>query len=230
MNIGFFIFPGVTLLDMAGAAEPLGHIPGARLHLVWKDTEPVRTDKGLTLVPSVSFEDCPQLDILCVPGGMGQMPHVFDRQVQDFLRRQAKNADWIASICTGSFFLAAAGLLDGYDTTCHWAFRHKLAVFGVTVRDSRVVVDGNRIAGAGVTSGIDLGLVLAARIAGDDIARLIQLTLEYDPQPPFDCGNPSRATDQEISTACAALSHDLPPDLAIDPDMVIVSDPDRDVA
>lgn len=223
MQIGFLIFPGVTLLDVAGAAEPLGLMPGSTLHLVWKDTQPVPTDKGLTLLPSDSFEACPQLDVLCVPGGMGQAPYMFDPEVQAFLRRQAKGAGWVASVCTGSLFLAAAGLLEINAATCHWAFKDRLRQFGTQVAEGRIVVDGNRISGAGVTSGIDLGLELAAKIAGDTVARLIQLTLEYDPQPPFDCGHPGRASETEIAAACSALNKELPPEFRVDPKRVIAA-------
>lgn len=227
MHIGFLVFPGVTLLDLAGAAEPLGLIPGSKLSLVWKDIEPLKTDKGLTLTPSVAFHDCPQLDVVCIPGGMGQAPHVFDPEVHRFLREQVPGATWVASICTGSFFLAAAGLLDGRETNCHWAFRYKLQEFGAKTANERVVVDGNRISGAGVTSGIDVGLTLAAKIAGDEIARQIQLSLEYDPQPPTDCGHPSRATDPEIANVCIALSRGLPPEFAIDPKKFVATSPRR---
>lgn len=222
MNVGFLVFPGMTLLDMAGALEPLALIPGSTVHLAWKSKDPIKTDRGHALVPSVTFEDCPALDVICVPGGMGQAPHVFDPEVQAFLKRHGEAASWVTSVCTGAFFLAAAGLLEGYKATCHWAFRHHLQKFGVETVNARIVKDRNRISVGGVSSGIDLGIALAAEIAGEPRARTIQLAIEYDPQPPFDCGSPSRATDIEVAEVCAALSEGLPPEFAVDPKDVVV--------
>ena len=216
MQIGFLIYPDFTLLDMAGAAEPLGLIPGARLHMVWKSLDPVTTDQGVVISPSTTFADCPQLDVLCVPGGIGQMPHVLDPEMQRFLQGQEKSTTWLSSICTGSFFLAAAGLLQGYRTARHWAFKYRLDEFGAIATDDRIVRDRNRLSGAGVTAGVDLGIALAAEIAGEETARIIELTIEYDPQPPFGCGHPRKATQAESVAACHALSTKLPPEFEID--------------
>jgi cyclohexyl-isocyanide hydratase len=226
MNIGFLVFPGVTLLDMAGALEPLALLPDTKIHLIWKTTAPITTDKGQTLVPSVSFTDCPALEVICIPGGMGQTPHVFDPQVQEFLKDKGKHAKWIASVCTGSFFLAAAGLLDGYQSTCHWAFKYHLRDFGVEVVNKRLVIDRNRISVGGVSAGIDLGIALAAKLAGETAARVVQLTIEYDPQPPFDCGSPLRATQEDVAEVCELLSSDLPENFSVNPELAIAANRD----
>lgn len=137
-------------------------------------------------------------------------------EVHRFLQDQEKGAVWISSICTGSFFLAAAGLLQGYRTACHWAFKYRLDEFGAIATDDRIVRDGNRLSGAGVTSGVDLGIALAAEIAGEETARIIELTIEYDPQLPFGCGHPRKATQAESVAACHALSTKLPLEFEID--------------
>lgn len=223
MDIGFLVFPGMTLLDMAGALEPLALLPGAKVHMVWKNTEPIVTDRGHTLIPTISFDDCPDLDVICTPGGMGQAPHLFDPEVQAFLKRQGEQAKWVASVCTGSFFMATAGLLDGYKSACHWAFRYHLKQFGVETVNARLVKDGNRISVGGVSSGIDLGIALAAELAGETAARVVQLSIEYDPQPPFDCGSPLRATKEEVAVVCASLSDNLPEDFKVDPELALAA-------
>jgi cyclohexyl-isocyanide hydratase len=193
IHIGFLLFPHLTQLDLTGPAQILGRLPGARAHLVWKDMAPVPTDVGFTIIPTTTFADCPQLDVLCVPGGAGIEALFDDAETLDFLRRQGARARYVTSVCNGSLVLGAAGLLDGYRAACHWMWRDLLPRFGAEPVAERVVRDRNRISGGGVTAGIDFGLVLAAELAGDDTARLLQLNFEYDPQPPFDCGSPDAA-------------------------------------
>jgi len=193
LQIGMLLFPGLTQLDLTGPFEVLHRVPDTKVHLVWKDTQPVRADSGLTIVPTVSFADCPPLDIVFVPGGRGQIPLMTDTVVLDFLRHHAAGAKYVTSVCTGALVLGAAGLLDGYNAATHWAFVELLPVFGARHVPGRVVVDRNRITGGGVTAGIDFALRLAAELAGDDTARAIQLGLEYDPAPPFASGNPEVA-------------------------------------
>lgn len=193
LHIGFLLFPEVTQLDLTGPVQILSRVPGAKIHLVWKILEPVMTDAGFSINPNATFADCPQLDVLCVPGGVGVVPLINDPITIAFLRKQATNARYVASVCTGSVVLGAAGLLDGYEATCHWSWLHLLPALGAKPVAQRVVRDGNRISGGGVTSGIDFGLTLAAELAGDEAARLIQLGVEYDPKPPFDCGSPAAA-------------------------------------
>ena len=193
MNVGMLLFPGLTQLDLTGPFEIFHRLPDAKVHLVWKDTQPVRADSGLAIVPTTSLADCPPLDVVMVPGGFGQIPLMEDATILDWLRAQAKTARYVTAVCTGSLLLGGAGLLDGYKATTHWAFTELLADYGATFTPGRVVVDRDRVTGGGVTAGIDFGLVLAAKIAGDEVAKAIQLGLEYDPAPPFSCGHPDRA-------------------------------------
>lgn len=193
LHIGFLLFPRVTQLDLTGPAQVLSRVPNARVHLVWKNTDPVITDAGFSLVPTTPFADCPLLQVLCVPGGFGIADQLEDEETLAFLRRQGAQARYVTSVCNGSLVLGAAGLLRGYRSACHWAWREHLAGFGATPVAERVVKDRNRISGGGVTAGIDFGLSLAAELAGEDVARLLQLAFEYDPQPPFDSGTPEKA-------------------------------------
>ena len=193
LHIGFLLFPRVTQLDLTGPAQILSRVPGARVRLVWKTRDPVPTDVGFTINPTTTFDDCPQLDVLCVPGGFGIEDLFGDADTLAFLRRQGQQARYVTSVCNGSLVLGAAGLLDGYRSACHWIWLPFLTHFGAVPVAERIVRDRNRISGGGVTAGIDFGLALAAELAGEDAARMIQLALEYDPQPPFDAGSPQGA-------------------------------------
>lgn len=193
LEIGILIFPDVTQLDATGPAQVLARTPGGRLHMIWKTLDPVKTDAGFSIVPTTTFADCPQLDVICVPGGVGQIDLMNDRETLDFLRRQAEQARYVTSVCTGSLVLGAAGLLKGYKSACHWTSREFLQEFGAIAVDERVVRDRNRLSGGGVTAGIDFGLALLAELAGEEVAKSVQLGLEYDPQPPFDSGSPAKA-------------------------------------
>jgi cyclohexyl-isocyanide hydratase len=192
MNIGMLLYPGLTQLDLTGPFEVLHRVPDARVHLAWKTADPVVADSGLTLTPSTTLEACPRLDVLFCPGGRGQIAVMQDQEVLDFLRRQAAAARYVTSVCTGSLILGAAGLLAGYDAATHWAFMDLLPGFGARPVKKRVVVDRDRITGGGVTAGIDFGLRLVAEIAGEEVAKMIQLGLEYDPEPPYR-GHPDTA-------------------------------------
>lgn len=204
INIGFLVFPGVTQLDLMGPAQVLSRVPGAKVHLAWKTMEPVGTDVGFTINPTITFDECPQFDVLCVPGGMGVLGQLKDEATLDFLRRQGADARYVTSVCNGSILLGAAGLIAGYKSTGHWLWRQYLPRFGAERVDARVVRDRNRLSGGGVTSGIDFAFVLAAELAGEETARMIQLGLEYDPQPPFDCGTPDKAGAERVARASAA--------------------------
>lgn len=206
LNIGILIFPKVTQLDATGPAQMLARVPGAQIHMVWKTRDPVPTDAGFSIVPNATFADCPQLDLVCVPGGTGQIELMTDQETLDFLRRQAAGARYITSVCTGSLVLGAAGLLVGYKSACHWAWRDMLADFGAVPVAERVVRDRNRISGGGVTAGIDFGLAVAAELAGEEVAKSIQLGFEYDPQPPFDCGSPEKAGPERVARMREQLS------------------------
>lgn len=192
-EIGFLVYPDMTLLDAAGPAQVLAALPGARVHMIAKSLAPVPTDAAFPIVPTTTFDACPPLDVVCVGGGAGQVALMEDAETLDFLRRQAAGAKYVTSVCTGSLILGAAGLIDGYRSACHWAFRELLPTFGATPVDARVVRDRNRMSGGGVTAGIDFALTLAAELAGEEAAKELQLLFEYAPAPPFDAGTPERA-------------------------------------
>ena len=196
--IGILIYPNLTQLDATGPAQVLARVPGATVHMIWKTRDPIPTDAGFSIVPNTTFADCPQLDVVCVPGGGGQVALMTDPETLDFLRRQAATARYVTSVCTGSLVLGAAGLLKGYRSACHWAWRDMLSDFGAIPVAERVVRDRNRISGGGVTAGIDFGLTVAAELAGEEVAKSIQLVLEYDPQPPFDSGSPEKAGPERV--------------------------------
>jgi len=201
LHIGLLLFPRLTQLDLTGPLQVFSRLPNTKVHLVWKRIEPVPSDTALVLTPTVSFADCPQLDVICVPGGVGTDDMVNDEEMLVFLRRQARQAKYITSVCTGSLVLGAAGLLNGYRATTHWGAMENLAPFGATPVETRVCIDRNRISGGGVTAGIDFALVLAEVLAGRRAAELIQLTLEYNPAPPFNAGSPKTVAPEILADA-----------------------------
>jgi cyclohexyl-isocyanide hydratase len=193
LNIGFVIFPQLTQLDFTGPLQVLARLPGAATHIIAKSEVPVPSDCGLSLVPTSMLAACPNLDVLCVPGGFGVVDAMGDRDLVDFVRRQAAGARYVTSVCTGAFVLGVAGLLKGRRATTHWAYTDLLPMVGASHEKARIVKDGNIITAGGVTSGIDFALSIAAEIAGEAVAQSIQLSIEYDPAPPFDTGHPDRA-------------------------------------
>lgn len=203
LEIGLLLFPDVQQLDLTGPYEVLAGLPGARMHLVAAQTGPVRASTGLTLMATTDFATCPQLDILCVPGGGGVNALLKDPVVLDFLRRQAPGARYVTSVCTGALVLGAAGLLRGKRATTHWNAHHLLAPLGAVPVQARVVQDGNLFTGGGVTAGIDFALTLVAEIAGPAVAQSIQLGLEYAPAPPFDAGSPESAPTEILAAVRA---------------------------
>lgn len=192
-HIGLLAFPAMTQLDLAGPFEVFVRLPNTTVHVVAKTLDPVRTERGLVLAPTVSCADCPPLDVIVVPGGPGQQHLMNDEAVLDWLRLQGAQAKYVTSVCTGALVLGAAGLLQGYRATTHWLSLPLLALFGATPVDERVVVDGNRVTGGGITAGIDCGLRLAAILRGETVAQQIQLQMEYSPDPPFRSGAPGTA-------------------------------------
>jgi cyclohexyl-isocyanide hydratase len=190
---GLLVFPDLTQLDLTGPYEVLARLPGAETRLLWKNLDPVRSEHGLTILPDTTFDDCPPLDLVLVPGGAGINPLLEDQEVLAFLRRAAAGARYVVGICTGSLVLGAAGLLRGKRAGTHWMSRDLLPAFGAEPVAERVVVDGNVFTGGGVTAGIDVALAVAAEIAGRATAEAIQLAIEYDPAPPFGSGSPDRA-------------------------------------
>ncbi len=205
MNIVFVLFDNVTQLDFAGPVQFLSRMPGAKISVASNDGKPVTTDCGFSILPTTSFADCPQADIICVPGGHGVREAVANAAIVDFVRNQAISAKWITSVCTGAFILGVAGLLQGKRATCHWGYTHLLPLVGATHEAARVVRDGNLVTAGGVTSGIDFALELIAMISGEDIARSIQLALEYDPAPPFSGGTPDTAPAPILSNQRARV-------------------------
>jgi cyclohexyl-isocyanide hydratase len=209
LSIGFLVYPDLTQLDLTAPHQAFGCIPGVQLHRIWKTLDPVIGSlDGLPILPSVTFADCPPLDVLCIPGGGGGLIALLkDAEVLDFVHRQGQSARYVTAVCTGSLVLAAAGLLDGYRAATHWKFRDCLTAFGVEVSSDRVVIDRNRITGGGVTAGLDFALVVIAELCGSELAQTIQLLLEYNPQPPY-CGDPAQAESQVLGVI-EALSKDL---------------------
>src|ERR1700754_119787 len=199
LQIGLVIFPKVTQLDLTGPLQVFSNLPGAKVHLIWKRIEPVPSDSVLTLTPTSTFADSPQLDVICVPGGAGINDMVNDAEMLDFLRAQAKAAKYITSVCTGSLVLGAAGLLRGYQATTHWSAMEFLGEFGAVPTKSRVVVVRNRITGGGVTAGIDFALTLVSILRDRTTAEAIQLQMEYNPAPPFNSGSPDTAPSEVLA-------------------------------
>src|SRR5262245_39741596 len=198
-RIGYLVFPDITQLDLTGPQQVLSRLPGAEQVLVWKTRDPVRSESGLMLVPDATYAGCPPLDMICVPGGPGMNPLLTDADTIAFLQRMAPKAKYVTAVCTGTLVLGAAGLLKGKRAATHWAAMEFLPKFGATPVDQRVVVDGNVITGGGVTAGIDFGLKVAAEVAGEAVAKTIQLMVEYDPDPHFDSGPPRSADPQVLA-------------------------------
>lgn len=201
INIGFLIYPGVVQLDVMGAYQVLAFPPHGKIHLIGQTLEPIVSNEGLIITPTVTLDNCPTLDVICVPGGgMEQVAVMQERAILKFLQQTSSTVKYITSICTGSLILAKANLLQGYKATCHWAFREHLAALGVEVVPERIVIDRNRITGAGVTSGIDFGLILVSLLWGEEMAKMTQLMMEYNPQPPFDAGTPETAAPSLVQS------------------------------
>ncbi|MGE0400445.1 MAG: DJ-1/PfpI family protein [Kofleriaceae bacterium] len=205
LHIGLLLFPDLTQLDLTGPYEVFHRLPDAKVHLVWKDLAPIRAQGGMQLVPNTTLADCPPLDVVCVPGGFGTAALLEDVVVLDWLRAQAKTARFVTAVCTGSLVLAKAGLLAGRKATCHWNYVDVLPKLGAVYEPGRVVVDRDRITGGGVTAGIDFALRVAAELAGEQVAKAIQLGLEYNPAPPFSCGHPDVADATTIGLVKARL-------------------------
>lgn len=207
LKLGMLLYPDITLLDLAGPQAALG--PHGKTHLLWKSMSPVATDSGVSINPTTTFDDCPtDLDVLFVPGGFGTNAAMQDEEIVAFLTEAGKHARYVTSVCSGSLLLGMAGLLDGYKSATHWAFYGALEALGAEPVHQRVVIDRNRITGGGVTAGIDFGLTLLAALRGEQTAKVTQLMMAYDPQPPFDTGTPDRA-GPELTGIARALMGDM---------------------
>jgi len=199
LQIGLVIFPRVTQLDLTGPVQVFSSVPGAKVHLIWKRIEPVASDSVVTLTPTTTFADCPQLDVVCVPGGLGTDDMINDDEMLAFLRQQASGAKYVTSVCTGSLVLGAAGLLKGYRAATHWTAMDFLREFGATPTNTRVCIDRNRVTGGGVTAGIDFALTLVSLLVDRRTAEAIQLRIEYNPAPPFNAGSPETAPAEIVA-------------------------------
>ncbi|MEZ5946179.1 MAG: DJ-1/PfpI family protein [Hyphomonas sp.] len=199
MKIGFVLFPDVTQLDFTGPLQVLHRLPGAETHILAKTMEPVPSDCGLSLVPTGTFAEAPALDMIVVPGGFGVIGAIRDEETMTFVREAGAKAEYVTSVCTGAFVLGAAGHLKGRKATTHWAYTSLLPLVGAAYTPGRCVRDGNVFTGGGVTAGIDFAFTIAAETSGQPVAEAIQLAVEYDPAPPFDTGQPSRASEKLLA-------------------------------
>jgi cyclohexyl-isocyanide hydratase len=206
LEIGAVIFPNMDQCDCTGPFEVLSRLSDSTFHIAWKQREPVRDCHGLILTPEVSLAECPQLDLLVVPGGHGQEALMEDEEVLSFIRDQSRGAKYVFSVCTGALLCGAAGLLMGVKATTHWSAFHLLEYYGAIPTDARVVEDGKMVSAAGVTAGFDGALVIASRLRGEDAAREIQLSMEYAPEPPFESGSPKTAKPETLEAARRSAS------------------------
>jgi len=207
MDIAVLLYDRFTALDCMGPYEVLSRIPGARLRFIAKKAGPVVADTGmLTVVAEAALKDVSRPDIILIPGGPGDEAALADAEIVDWVVRAHETTKWTTSVCTGALVLGAAGILDGLEATTHWASVDRLESFGARYTEQRVVRQGKIITGAGVSAGIDMGLTLVAAECGDDFAKALQLAIEYDPQPPFDCGAPSKAPAYIKEMILAALA------------------------
>ena len=193
LSVGMVLFPNLTQLDLTGPYEVFARLPRTKVCLIAETLTPVRSERGLTIIPDATFESAPLLDVLCVPGGPGVDAMMEDEVLLRFLRARAPRAQYVTSVCTGALVLGAAGLLQRYRATTHWLSQDMLVLFGAEPVDERVVIDRNRITGGGVTAGIDFGLTVAAEVFGQHVAQEVQLMLEYCPAPPSIGGSPKTA-------------------------------------
>jgi cyclohexyl-isocyanide hydratase len=205
-RIGLLAFPGMTQLDLTGPLQVFASLPGAEVHVLWKTLDPIKAQGGLTLVPDTTLADCPDLDVICVPGGAGVIDLMEDQEVLSFLRAQAEQARFVGSICTGSLVLGAAGLLLGRKATTHWAWTDLLVPLGAIPTKGRVVRDEKFFTGGGVTAGIDFALTMVAELAGQETAEAIQLGIEYAPAPPFNAGSPDTARPELVAAVRAGMT------------------------
>ena len=194
-TVAMLLYDRFTALDLFGPHHMFASMMGAKVHLVAKTLDPVRTDLGIKVTPTMTLEDCPEeLTVLFIPGGtQGTLAAAEDKQIREFVAHRGAKAEWVTSVCTGSVILGAAGLLKGYKATTHWLALGALEAFGATPVKERIVVDRNRVTGAGVTAGLDFGLALVGKLRNDAYAQAVQLMSEYDPCPPYDAGSPDKA-------------------------------------
>ena len=200
LTIGGIVFPNMDQCDFTGPFEALSRVPNSTFMTLWKDKAPVRDMAGMQLLADTTLAEAPQLDVLLVPGGHGQEALMHDDEVLDFIRRQATNARYVFSVCTGALICGAAGLLRGKRATTHWTAMEVLPLYGAIASDERVVIDGKFVSAGGVTSGIDGSLVMVSLLRGEAVAQELQLYMNYDPKPPFNAGSPKTAPASVLAT------------------------------
>jgi transcriptional regulator GlxA family with amidase domain len=199
VDIAIPIYDRLAALDAIGPYEVLSRLPGAKVTFIADEPRPVTTETGmLTLVAEASFADLPRPEVIVVPGGLGNRELLEKSGLVQWIRTAHETSEWTTSVCTGSLLLAAAGVLDGVEATTHWLARDELRELGAVPVEERVVERGKVMTAAGVSAGIDMALTLAARITNDQVAQAIQLGIEYDPQPPFDAGSPTKAPSEIV--------------------------------
>ena len=207
-RIAMVVYPGMTSLDLIAPQLVFAALGNTDVQLVWKNRQTILTDTGVPIDPTQAFHEVANgLTVLFVPGGSNSYPMMNEPNVVAFLQRVGPTAQYVTSVCTGALILGAAGLLSGYRATTHWVVHDVLATLGATPVAERVVIDRNRITGAGVTAGLDFGLTMAAKLRSGDYARMLQLAFEYDPQPPFDAGSEAKAgenIDREVRAVFAS--------------------------
>ena len=214
MKIAYVLYPDFTALDLVGPYEVISRWPDADVHFLARTLDPVRCDSGLTVISTDTTDTLPDPDLIVVPGSGNPVPVLSDEVLIDWLRSAAPGCQWTASVCTGAGLYAAAGLLEGKTTTTHWGFRDNLRAMGVDVVGDRVVWQGNHVSGAGVSAGIDMALSLTERVHDRELAESLQLVIEYDPQPPFDSGAPTKADASTLRLAFRLLLGDRPLEMA----------------
>jgi cyclohexyl-isocyanide hydratase len=205
LQIGSLIFDRLDQIDLTGPFEVFSSVPNSTYRVYGKGTAPLRDLRGLRMMADASLDEAPQLDLVHIPGGFGQEALMDDEEILGWIRRQAKGARCVFSVCTGALILGAAGLLQGRRATTHWASIDLLPYFGATAVNERVVIDGNMVFAAGVTSGINGALRVAAYLRGDEVAQGIQLAIAYAPEPPFDSGTPETAPPVVLERAKDAM-------------------------
>jgi transcriptional regulator GlxA family with amidase domain len=210
VKIAYVLYDGFTALDLIGPYEVISRWPGADIHFVATKTGPITTDQGLQMLPTATPDGLPDPDVVVIPGAENALGPLDDDVLLDWVRAVTPGATWLASACTGSGVYGAAGVLKGRRATTHWAFRENLRAMGVDVVAERVVIDGKFVTGAGVSAGIDMALTLTAMVHGEELAKALQLGIEYDPQPPFDSGSPDKASASTLRLAARILLGDKP--------------------
>jgi len=210
MKIAYVLYEDFTALDLIGPYEVISAWPDVELHWVATSSGPISSDRGMRVLPTVTPAGIPDPDVVVIPGSSDPLGPLKDEALLQWVRDVAPGAQWLASACTGSGVYGAAGVLKGRRATTHWGFRENLKAMGVDVVAERVVFDGRFVTGAGVSAGIDMALALTARVHGEELAKAIQLAIEYDPQPPFAEGSPDTASASTLRLATRMLLGDAP--------------------